>query len=107
MTYRLSPLSAGDLDQIATYLSERSQRAAYRLIEAFERQFELLAERPRIGRARPELRPELRSWPHRSYVILYRAIDDGVEIVRVVHGARDLAALLAEPPPNDAGVATD
>jgi hypothetical protein len=43
-----------------------------------------------MGRARPELRSDLRSFPFGAYPILYRAIDDGVEIVRVVHGARNL-----------------
>jgi toxin ParE1/3/4 len=47
-----------------------------------------------IGRARPELRPDLRSFPYGAYLILYRAIDDGVEIVRVVHAARNLDELI-------------
>jgi toxin ParE1/3/4 len=47
-----------------------------------------------MGRARPELRPDLRSFPCGAYLILYRAVDDGVEIVRVVHGARNLEDLV-------------
>ena len=47
-----------------------------------------------IGRARPELRENLRSFPYGAYLILYRAIGDGVEIVRVVHAARNLDDLL-------------
>jgi toxin ParE1/3/4 len=47
-----------------------------------------------IGRARPELRPDLRSFPFGAYLILYRAIDDGAEIVRVVHVARNLDDLV-------------
>jgi toxin ParE1/3/4 len=47
-----------------------------------------------IGRARPELRPDLRSFPYGAYLILYRAIDDGAEIVRVVHAARNLDDLV-------------
>jgi toxin ParE1/3/4 len=47
-----------------------------------------------IGRARPELRPDLRSFPYGSYLILYRVINDGVEIVRVVHAARNLDDLV-------------
>ena len=105
MSYRLAPLAIADLDQIATYIRERNRSAAFKLISQFERQFELLSERPRIGRARPDLRPELRSWPHRSYIVLYRAIEGGIEIIRVVHGARDLVAVLAErsPPESERG----
>jgi toxin ParE1/3/4 len=49
---------------------------------------------PNIGRARPELRPDLRSFPYGGYLILYRAVADGVEIVRVVHAARNLDDLI-------------
>jgi toxin ParE1/3/4 len=47
-----------------------------------------------IGRARPELREDLRSFPYSAYLVLYRVIDDGVEIVRVVHAARNLDDLV-------------
>lgn len=49
---------------------------------------------PGIGVARPEVRPELRSFPVGNYLILYRQIDEGAEIVRVVHGARQWEDLL-------------
>ena len=53
-----------------------------------------LAENPRIGRSREELAPELRSFSFLNYVIFYRPIDAGVEIVRVLHGSRDIEGLL-------------
>ena len=62
--------------------------------------FDLLAAFPGIGaRVEPPIEsiPELRFWPikgFRNYLILYRKITDGAEILRVVHGARDLPALL-------------
>jgi toxin ParE1/3/4 len=56
--------------------------------------FVALGRNQMMGRARPELRPDLRSFPYGAYLILYRAIDDGVEIVRVVHGARNLEDLI-------------
>jgi toxin ParE1/3/4 len=43
---------------------------------------------PGMGVARPEIRPDLRMFPVGSYVVLYPQVDDGVEIVRVLHGAR-------------------
>jgi toxin ParE1/3/4 len=46
-----------------------------------------------MGRARPELRPDLRSFPVGRFVIFYREVRDGIEIVRVLRGARDLPAL--------------
>ena len=47
-----------------------------------------------IGRARPEIRADLRSFPYGAYLILFRALEDGVEIVRVVHAARNLDDLV-------------
>jgi len=47
-----------------------------------------------MGRTRDELVPGLRSLPFGRYVIFYRALDDGSEIVRVLHGARDLRRAL-------------
>jgi toxin ParE1/3/4 len=54
----------------------------------------MLALHPLMGRARPELRPDMRSFSHGAYLILYRAIEDGAEIVRVVHAARNLDDLV-------------
>ncbi len=49
-----------------------------------------------MGRARPELPSGLRSFPVGNYLILYRPTDYGVEIVRVVHGSRDIEALFEQ-----------
>lgn len=50
-------------------------------------------EMPGIGAARPEVRPDLRKLLHRQLPILYRKINDGAEIVRVVPGARQREGL--------------
>jgi toxin ParE1/3/4 len=50
----------------------------------------LLADNPRLGRPRPEIAPEARGWIVGRYLVLYRAQDDGIEVVRVVHGAREI-----------------
>jgi toxin ParE1/3/4 len=39
------------------------------------------------------LSPRLRSFPVKNYVIFYRPLEDGIEIVRVLHGAQDLPPL--------------
>ena len=52
-----------------------------------------LSENPRLGPARPDLAADLRYFPVGRYVLLYREIPGGVEIVRCVHGARDLPGL--------------
>ncbi len=53
-----------------------------------------LADMPKMGVARPEIRPDLRLFIIGNYLIAYREIEDGVEIVRVRHGARQGQELL-------------
>jgi toxin ParE1/3/4 len=43
-----------------------------------------------MGRARPELAAEVRSHPFRRYVIFYLPMNDGIDVVRVLHSARDI-----------------
>ncbi|MBP6107168.1 MAG: type II toxin-antitoxin system RelE/ParE family toxin [Steroidobacteraceae bacterium] len=47
------------------------------------------------GTDRPFPRAGIRSFPVRDYVLVYRPILGGVELVRVVHGARDLPRVLS------------
>jgi toxin ParE1/3/4 len=53
----------------------------------------LIASRPKMGRERPDLKPNIRSFVVMSWIIFYRVDDDFVEIVRVLHSARDLDAI--------------
>ncbi len=79
-----------DLIEIWLYIAGDNPGAADKLLDRIEATFGLLAENPVLGPARPDLAPMLRYLVVRNYLILYRQIDDGVEIVRVVHGARHL-----------------
>ena len=88
------PLAEQDLVEIYVHISSDNQPAAENLVRAINGKCEALARHPMIGRARPELRSDLRSFPYGAYLILYRVIDGGVEIVRVVHAARNLDDLI-------------
>ena len=80
-----------DLVEILHSLAVLSPSAAERLRDEIDRAAALLAGSPRIGRQRPELAPDLRSRPvSRRYLIFYRITDGGIEIVRVLHGARNI-----------------
>jgi toxin ParE1/3/4 len=63
------------------------------MLERFERKFLMASRQPDIGEARSELLPVLRCLVEGRYVIFYRRLESGdvpVEIVRVIHGARDI-----------------
>ena len=84
------PLARVDLAEIWSYIADDSEAAADRFLDALEVKFALLATQPRMGRQRDELLAELRSFPAGRYVIFYLANADGIELVRVLHGARDI-----------------
>lgn len=86
-----------DLIDIWLYIAPDDVRAADRLLDDLEETFVLLGDQPSLGPARPDIAPGLRYFPVRRYLILYREITDGIEIVRVVHGARDIPTLMADP----------
>ena len=92
-SYRMNSKAEEDLLTIWRYIAENSPTSATKLVRAFHQHFILLAENTQQGRARPDIAPELRYFPVKSYLILYRQLSDGVEIMRVVHGSRDLGAL--------------
>ena len=92
MSYRLSVLAEQDLEEIWSYVAEDASPAtADRLIDVIIDRFELLAERPRMGRLRPEFGAGVRSFTVENHVIYYRH-DEDVIIARVLHGRRDQAA---------------
>jgi plasmid stabilization system protein ParE len=84
----------GDLREIKDHISKDSPESARRMMVRFVEAFRLLASRPGLGPAREDLPfPSLRFWPVGSFLILYLA-KQPLEIVAVLHGARDIPALI-------------
>lgn len=90
------PQAAEDIAEIWDYIADDSLAAADRFVDQLDKQFGLLAIQPRIGRARGELAPDVRSFPFGRYVIFYLPIDDGIDVVRVLHSARDIEAVFGD-----------
>jgi toxin ParE1/3/4 len=82
-----------DLIDIWSYVADDNPVAADTLLDTFEKKFKSLAQMPKTGAARSDIGDSMRHFPVGNYLILYREIPDGIEIVRVVHGARLLGAL--------------
>ncbi len=100
---RKHPRAFQDLREIAVYLTEHgSEATGFRFVERAEETFEDLLEHPHKGRARPWRSDDLeglRSYPIRGFknwLVFYAVQEAGITIVRVLHGARDLDALLEE-----------
>ena len=84
------PLAETDILEIWDYIAEDSLAAADRWVDHLDEQFRVQATQPMMGRARDELAPGVRSFPFRRYVVFYVPLDGGVDVVRVLHGARDI-----------------
>ena len=96
MTNRLvlTPRAAADLEDIGDFVAVESPAAAARQIARLEAASRMLRDHPHVGVARSEIAEGLRVFPVGNFLILFRARDDGVEIVRYAHGARRLQGLV-------------
>lgn len=93
--YELSPESLQDLQDIWDFIASDSVTAADRLEGELFEAFELLAQRPRMGHTRSDLTAQdVRFWPVGSYLIVYRRISTKLQIVAVLHGARDIVEVI-------------
>ncbi|HLK56384.1 MAG TPA: type II toxin-antitoxin system RelE/ParE family toxin [Chthonomonadaceae bacterium] len=82
-----------DLLEIWVYIAENSFDAADRILDTINETCQRLAEIPGMGLRREELAPGLRSFPVGKYLIFYRQAENGIVVIRVLHGARNLENL--------------
>jgi toxin ParE1/3/4 len=88
---RYSRRAREDLLDIWLYIArQNSEAAADRVFDRIEDACRILARHPELGPARPEIADEARSLVVQRWLALYRLTADGVQIVRVIDGARDL-----------------
>jgi len=91
-----SPQARIDLKDIYRQIAEHNPAAASGVLRHIGTKAGLMAESPLIGQAAEELAPQLRRLPVGAYLIFYRPTDFGIEVVRVLHGARDIDALFQD-----------
>ncbi len=84
------PLAEADLEETWDYIAEDSPERASNFLRKLYAKMQILAANPSIGRKRDELLPGLRSFPYGNYVIFYLPIKNGIEVVRVLQGSRDI-----------------
>jgi toxin ParE1/3/4 len=89
-TARKLPQAQDDLLDIWLHIAQDSLARADHFLDMLEEKIHLLASSPRIGRMYPELGDNLRAFPVRDYLVIYREATSSVEVVRVLHGARDI-----------------
>lgn len=82
-----------DLRQIWAYIAQDNVAAADHLIDEFERTLGLLARNPHMGQSVEQYRTGLRRFTVGSYLLFYERTEDGIRLVRVLHGGRRIEDL--------------
>jgi toxin ParE1/3/4 len=84
-----------DLEQIAAYIAERSVKAALDFAQELREKCESLADAPRGYPLVPRYEHlGIRRRPFGNYLIFYRVRPEAIEVIHVLHGARDYEPLL-------------
>ncbi len=97
-SYRFTPQALGDLLEIWSFIAQDNPNAADRVGETNLGACDFLADSPFAGRIRKELTPlPVRFWvvqPYSNYLIVYDPEKKPLQIIRILHGDRDLPSLL-------------
>jgi toxin ParE1/3/4 len=94
-TARWTPTAKRELDDIHDYIGveRQSPLAAANLVVEIYVTANLYATQPEMGESREDLGQDLRIFSVKAYIVVYRALPDGIEVLRVVDGRRDYPAL--------------
>jgi toxin ParE1/3/4 len=72
------------------YLQSGSAVTANRVLDQNESRCRTYAENPLLGELRPDFAPDVRCFGVYNYIVFYVPLTDGIEVILVVHGSRDL-----------------
>jgi plasmid stabilization system protein ParE len=93
--YLLSPEALDDLRDIRNYIALDGPTAADRVLDELFTAFDQLAEWPGQGHPRSDLtNRKVRFWPVGSYLVVYQADPMLLQIVAILHGARDIPTVI-------------
>lgn len=96
--FRLDPRASRDIVRVVEYIAADNVAAALKWREELIDRLILLAKNPYMGERRPDLAVDLRALSFGSYVIYFRPKQNFTEIVRIIHGARDIRRSSFKPP---------
>ena len=91
-----APVVRFELLEIGETIEVESPMRAASFVRELEERARGIALHPKIYRERPEVASGVRLAAHGNYVVLFRLRDDEIEILHIVHGARDLKRLFEE-----------
>jgi toxin ParE1/3/4 len=90
----IAPLAREDLRSTVAFIARDKPQAARRWLARIRAEFRLLARNPGMGEPSPDFsRGDCRRFVFGSYLIFFRPVDRGIEVIRVLHGGRDIRLL--------------
>jgi toxin ParE1/3/4 len=89
----IRPEAKVDLDDIWFYIAQDNPNNADRFLGQIQETTLSLANYPQMGTIRNELKADLRSHPIGNYLIFYFPLENGIDIVRVLHRSRNIGIL--------------
>jgi plasmid stabilization system protein ParE len=93
--YILAPAAQRDLRALQAYIAQENIQVARRVLAEIRAACARLADNSHLGHTREDLTDQpVRFWFVRTYYIIYRPETRPLEIVRIVHSARDIPHLL-------------
>ncbi|MBC8242204.1 MAG: type II toxin-antitoxin system RelE/ParE family toxin [Alphaproteobacteria bacterium] len=90
---QFTAMAEADLGDIAYFIARDNPERAVTFVDEIIAHCHRIAALPALGRDRVELGRDIRSMPHDRYIIFYRIVEAGIEIVRVLHSARDIGTV--------------
>ena len=94
--YVINVLASRDLIEIADYFTETNVEVGERFFREFNSKCQQLVSFPSSGKSFGAIHSDLRGLSLGGYIIFYRILDDGIEILRVVSGRRNLSSLFSD-----------
>jgi len=88
------PEAENDLEEIWWHIAQDNPNNADKFLDKIQETCVALADHPHLGISRNELIAGLRSHPAGHYLIFYFPLEQGIDIVRVLHGSRDIDRLM-------------
>jgi toxin ParE1/3/4 len=95
-SYIFSELAVKDLNEICEFIGQTNVNAASKLFDSIRQKCKLVAGFPNMGKDYTWIAPDLRGFIIDEYIVFYYPREDGIDIVRVAYGRRDLKALFEE-----------
>ncbi|SRR5579871_323802 len=91
---RTTEQAESNLEDSREYTAQRGEAAADRLLDGILQRPRVHAQFPLMGRPREDLGPNLRSFVVSPFVVFYRPSADTIEVLRVLHGSRDVDTII-------------